>query len=100
MLGAEELLALLGADIVPDRQFTNGTQTIVMDFQRRNGLAVDGIVDIDTWRVLLALAAEVPNPPAPATVPTTTAAPSATSAPVSAAPAPVSTTGVAVTTTP
>jgi peptidoglycan hydrolase-like protein with peptidoglycan-binding domain len=86
VLGAEELLALLGADIVPDRQFTNGTQRLVMDFQRGNGLAVDGIVDIDTWRVMLALAAKVPNPPAPATVPTTTAPVSATSAPAPVTP--------------
>ncbi len=68
VLGAEELLALLGADIAPDDQFTNGTQALVMDFQRDNGLAVDGIVDIDTWRVMLALADRVP---ATATAPTT-----------------------------
>ncbi|HEU4840291.1 MAG TPA: CHAT domain-containing protein, partial [Ilumatobacteraceae bacterium] len=70
VLGAEELLALLGADIAPDDQFTNGTQALVVDFQRDNGLAVDGIVDIDTWRVLLALADRLP---ATATAPTTTA---------------------------
>ena len=68
VLGAEELLALLGADIAPDDQFTNGTQALVMDFQRDNGLAVDGIVDIDTWRVMLALA---DRPRRPATAPTT-----------------------------
>lgn len=71
VLGAEELLALLGADIVPDEQFTNATGTEVTRFQRANGLAVDGIVDIDTWRVMLAMADRLP---ADATPPTTAAA--------------------------
>ena len=51
-----------------------------MDFQRANGLAVDGVVDIDTWRVMLALADRLPPamrspPPASAQAPPSTAAP-------------------------
>ena len=53
---AEELLQLGRVRITPDDRFTNGTQDLVLAFQRRHGLPVDGIVDIDTWRVLLALA--------------------------------------------
>ncbi len=70
VLGAEQLLDLLGFEVTPDRRFTNGTQALVTEFQRSNGLAVDGIVDIDTWRVMLALADAVPNPPSPAPIPT------------------------------
>jgi len=60
VLGAEQLLALLGSPITPDERFTNRTQDLVTEFQRTNGLAVDGIVDIDTWRVLLALVERIP----------------------------------------
>ena len=89
VLAAEQLLRLLGFDIVPDANFTNGTQALVMQFQKQHGLAADGIVDIDTWRVLLALAAKVPTP-AVTVVPTTTAV----SVPpaVTVTPAPVTTT--------
>ena len=77
VLAAEELLAALDVGLpTADDQFTNGTQQVVMDFQRANGLAVDGVVDIDTWRVMLALADRLP--PAEAVAPTTTALPATT----------------------
>ena len=63
MLAAEELLQLAGFDITPDDRFTNGTQDLVVQFQQRHGLPADGIVDIDTWRVLLALAFRAERPP-------------------------------------
>ena len=64
VLAAEELLQLAGFDMpVPDDRFTNGTQDLVMQFQQRQGLPADGIVDIDTWRVLLALAFRSRTPP-------------------------------------
>ena len=65
MLAAEELLQLAGFDIIPDDRFTNGTQDLVLQFQQRQGLPADGIVDIDTWRVLLALAFREQNPRSP-----------------------------------
>ena len=68
-----------GFDITPDDRFTNGTQDLVVQFQQRQGLPVDGIVDIDTWRVLLALAFQGQNPPLAAGPPTTTATTAATS---------------------
>jgi murein L,D-transpeptidase YcbB/YkuD len=58
----------------------------VMQLQKRHGLATDGIIDVDTWRVLLALAATAPAPPATATT-TIAATPTPTSAaPTSVAP--------------
>ena len=75
VLAAEELLQLAGFDITPDDRFTNGTQDLVLQFQQRQGLPADGIVDIDTWRVLLALAFREQNPPLAAGPPTTTTAP-------------------------
>jgi peptidoglycan hydrolase-like protein with peptidoglycan-binding domain len=74
VLGAEELLALLGADIVPDDQFTNATGAEVAAFQRANGLAVDSIVDIDTWRVMLAMVDRLPPDATVPTAPPSTAA--------------------------
>jgi peptidoglycan hydrolase-like protein with peptidoglycan-binding domain len=101
VLAAEELLQLLGFDVIPDDRFTNGTQAIVQQFQRQHGLATDGIIDIDTWRVLLALAFR-----APAATSTTVAAPTSTLAPAPAvapapapAPTPVATPVAAPTTT-
>ena len=84
VLAAEELLQLAGFDIKPDDRFTNGTQSLVMQLQKQHGLAADGIVEVDTWRVLLALAATKPAPPETATTegaPTTTVAAAATTAP-------------------
>ena len=92
VLAAEELLQLAGFDIIPDDRFTNGTQDLVVQFQQRQGLPVDGIVDIDTWRVLLALAFRDQKPPLAASPPTTTTLPAATSVATS--------TSVATTTTP
>jgi peptidoglycan hydrolase-like protein with peptidoglycan-binding domain len=73
VLAAEELLQLAGFDIKPDDRFTNGTQALVMQLQKAHGLAADGIIDIDTWRVLLALAAKAPAPTQVATTTATTA---------------------------
>ncbi len=82
VLAAEELLQLAGFDIKPDERFTNGTQSLVMQLQKRHGLAVDGIVEIDTWRVLLALAAKAPAPPVTTVAPrTSVAAPTTVSPP-------------------
>jgi peptidoglycan hydrolase-like protein with peptidoglycan-binding domain len=87
VLAAEELLQLAGFDIKPDDRFTNATQSLVMQLQKRHGLATDGIIDVDTWRVLLALAAKAPAPPATATTIAATPAPKPTSAaPTSVAP--------------
>jgi peptidoglycan hydrolase-like protein with peptidoglycan-binding domain len=82
VLAAEELLQLAGFDIKPDDRFTNGTQDLVLQLQKRHGLAADGIVEVDTWRVLLALAAKAPAPPVGATtfVPATTIAATPTTA--------------------
>jgi peptidoglycan hydrolase-like protein with peptidoglycan-binding domain len=91
VLAAEELLQLAGFDITPDDRFTNGTQDLVVQFQQRQGLPVDGIVDIDTWRVLLALAFRAQRPPLVA-APETTVAPTTSAAPTTAvAPTPPST---------
>ncbi len=57
VLAAEQLLADDGADLEPDDRFSNETQTIVLELQREHGLATDGIVDLDTWEVLLGAAA-------------------------------------------
>jgi len=41
-----------------------------MQFQRDQGLPVDGVVDLDTWRVMLALVDRLPaGGPATATTP-------------------------------
>ena len=76
VLAAEELLALLGAEVGADDRFTNETQQLIIDFQAANGLAVDGVVDIDTWRVMLALVDQLP--PAAGPTPRPQPAPGAT----------------------
>ncbi len=91
VLAAEELLQLAGFDITPDDRFTNGTQDLVMRFQQRQGLPADGIVDIDTWRVLLALAFREQNPPLAAGPPTTTTAPTTSVATSTSTPAAITT---------
>ncbi|MET0578033.1 MAG: CHAT domain-containing protein [Ilumatobacteraceae bacterium] len=53
VLAAELLLAENGVDIEPDDRFTLATQDAVMRFQGQHQLAVDGIVDADTWEALL-----------------------------------------------
>jgi peptidoglycan hydrolase-like protein with peptidoglycan-binding domain len=92
VLAAEELLQLAGFDITPDNNFTNGTQDLVLQFQRRQGLPADGIVDIDTWRVLLALAFRAERPPVAAAPETaTTATPTTVAATTTAAATPPTT---------
>jgi peptidoglycan hydrolase-like protein with peptidoglycan-binding domain len=86
VLAAEELLQLSGFDITPDDRFTNGTQDLVLQFQRRQGLPADGIIDVDTWRVLLALAFRAGPPPIVAGPPTTVAPATAAAPPPSVAP--------------
>ena len=54
VFAAELMLAENGADLTPDERFSLETQDAVMAFQRANALAVDGLVDIDTWAALLA----------------------------------------------
>jgi len=39
--------------LVVDGDFGNNTKSVVMDFQRKKGLAVDGIVGRNTWNALL-----------------------------------------------
>ena len=54
------LQILLNENGVPtelDGRYTLDVQNDVMDVQRANGLSVDGIGDVDTWRTLLAGAA-------------------------------------------
>ncbi len=51
------LLAENGIDTNVDGNYTLALQQQVIDFQRANDLGVDGIGDVDTWRVLLAGAA-------------------------------------------
>lgn len=51
------LLVENGIDTNVDGNYTLAVQQHVIDFQRANGLGVDGIGDVDTWRVLLAGAA-------------------------------------------
>ena len=48
------LLTANGIPHEPDGQFTLDVQEDVVAFQRANGLGVDGIGDVDTWRILLA----------------------------------------------
>ena len=54
VVAAELLLAEDGVDIEPDDRFALDTQAAVTQFQREHGLAVDGIVDTDTWEALIA----------------------------------------------
>ncbi|MDQ3469454.1 MAG: CHAT domain-containing protein [Actinomycetota bacterium] len=58
VLAAQRALVANGIELTPDGRFSLQTQDEVMAFQRTNGLAVDGLVDIDTWAALLAGAAE------------------------------------------
>ncbi|MGI9031052.1 MAG: CHAT domain-containing protein [Ilumatobacteraceae bacterium] len=51
------LLVENGIDAQVDGRYTLDIQDRVVEFQRAAGLGVDGIADVDTWRVLLARAA-------------------------------------------
>ena len=48
------LLTANGFPHEPDGRFTLDVQEDVVAVQRANGLGVDGIGDVDTWRILLA----------------------------------------------
>jgi peptidoglycan hydrolase-like protein with peptidoglycan-binding domain len=48
------LLAENGIDAEPNGRYTLEVQQEVVEFQQANDLGVDGIADVDTWRVLLA----------------------------------------------
>ncbi len=49
------ILSRSGYRVSVDGIFGNGTATAVQNFQRRNGLTVDGIVGNNTWKYLLTL---------------------------------------------
>ncbi|WP_111669868.1 N-acetylmuramidase domain-containing protein [Algoriphagus litoralis] len=49
----QELLGKLGYDIPSTGYFGNMTDAAVKDFQKKNGLVVDGEVGIKTWTVLI-----------------------------------------------
>ncbi|MGN1201509.1 MAG: peptidoglycan-binding protein [Candidatus Caccovivens sp.] len=49
------MLVQNGYSVTVDGIFGNGTKTAVQNFQRRNGLSVDGIVGNNTWKYLLFL---------------------------------------------
>lgn len=53
-------LNLYGNAISVDGQFGSGTQTAVVQFQKDNGLAADGIAGRNTWRTLLMQDAAMP----------------------------------------
>ena len=76
---AQLLLNVNGADIAEDGRFGPLTEAATADFERRHDLHVDGIVDIDVWRLLTANAPDDPTatPPeaVPASVPTASTVP-------------------------
>jgi peptidoglycan hydrolase-like protein with peptidoglycan-binding domain len=73
-----------GYNLNPDGQFGRQTANAVIDFQRRNGLAADGVVGGRTWD---ALAAKLGNSPgAPTPTPTPAPAPAPTPNPSPTAP--------------
>lgn len=49
----EEILTELGYSIIVDNYFGKETDEAVKNFQRKNGLVVDGIVGVKTWTILL-----------------------------------------------
>lgn len=48
----QQMLNKTGANLVTDGKFGQKTQTAVMQFQRKNSLAVDGVVGNQTWAKL------------------------------------------------
>lgn len=48
----QELLNRHGAGLTVDGIFGNGTQTAVINFQKKNGLTPDGIAGPKTWEAL------------------------------------------------
>ena len=79
VLAAEELLQLAGVRDHPRRPLHERHPGPRRAVPAAPGLPVDGIVDIDTWRVLLALAFRAQNPPLVAGPATTAATTSSTS---------------------
>ena len=49
------ILSDYGYDLTPDGSFGALTENAVKDFQRKNGLAEDGVVGKNTWKTLLTL---------------------------------------------
>ena len=45
----QQTLNQYGYSLTVDGQFGNATKQAVMDYQKKNGLAVDGIVGVNTW---------------------------------------------------
>ena len=45
----QQTLNQYGYSLKVDGQFGNATKNAVMDYQKKNGLAVDGIVGVNTW---------------------------------------------------
>ena len=58
---AQLLLNVNGADIAEDGRFGPLTEAATADFERRHDLHVDGIVDIDVWRLMTANAPDDPS---------------------------------------
>ena len=50
----EQILTKLGYNVYVSNYFGQDTDIAVKDFQRKNGLVVDGIVGIKTWTKLIA----------------------------------------------
>lgn len=55
---AQEMLAKTGSTIKVNGIFTIGMNSAVKAFQRKNGLAVTGIINYTTWTKLKAVAAK------------------------------------------
>jgi len=53
---AQLMLSENEIDVEQDGQFSLAVQDAVLGFQRDHGLAADGIVDVETWKLLFALA--------------------------------------------
>ena len=52
VLEAQQMLAKTGSTIKPNGVFSIGMRTAVKAFQRKNGLAVTGIINAATWKKL------------------------------------------------
>ena len=100
----QKLLNNNGYSLDVDGVFGSKTQAAVKDYQKKNGLSVDGIVGNNTWGALTKVTAPTPTTtttPAPSTTTTatTTPAPSTSATNTTTTPAP-STTTTATTTSP
>lgn len=54
ILEAQKMLAKLGSTVKPTGMFTIGMLSAVKAFQKKNGLAVTGIINQKTWDLLVA----------------------------------------------